>query len=238
MPTAYIEDVSRVTSVFGEPRSNGPHRGVDVKQGISGSQPDAKVYATVEAEIEYVSEGYNYGRGKNVIMKFTDGNNIMRLRAQHLKSISCKKGDKVNPGTLIGIEGATGDCVGQYPEHTHFELVRNGSLYKDGEIKGGTVLDPCYLLSIENKKGVYPVVGATLEGGEYVKLRVYRKEKDIEPRSSLLKENVIYRKEDGRLHGYNSIVAREVTDETLSPVYEDMRDNVMQDGDIMVLSND
>lgn len=154
MSNVYLDDVTRVTSIYGEKRTNGVHAGIDIKAGRSGSiNPPPVVYSPHNCLIDYTSEGYNYGRGTNVILRWDEEGTIYRLRLQHLKQLFVKKGTIVLKGEPIGLEGATGNCIGQYPEHTHCELRAGGYIAGNGEISGSTLINPCGIIGVNNVKG-------------------------------------------------------------------------------------
>lgn len=154
MSNVYFGGVTRVTSIYGEKRSNEIHAGVDIKAGNSGSiKPPPLVYSPHTGIVDYASNGYNYGRGTNVVLTWEEEGTIYRLRLQHLNQFFVKKGTIVLKGEPIGLEGATGNCIGQYPEHTHCELRAGGYIQANGEISGSTLINPCGIIGVNNVKG-------------------------------------------------------------------------------------
>lgn len=97
-----------VTSSFGR-RGFGYHSGVDLQARMG-----APLHAVGRGVVEKVGRG---GRGGlRVVVTLDDG---WRAGYAHLSRIDVKRGQRVEPGTRIGLAGDTGHAFGP---HLHFEL--------------------------------------------------------------------------------------------------------------------
>ncbi len=111
----------RVTSPFG-PRIHpitgavgSHHNGIDFGDKPSGYPVRTPYPGTVVAAQFYAS------RGNTVVLKIAP--NVHQL-CQHLQGFSCKVGDKLAAGDVVGLNGSTGDSTGA---HLHYELRTAGS---------------------------------------------------------------------------------------------------------------
>lgn len=109
----------RITSGFGrrtDPFNNRPafHSGIDFK-GRVGSQ----VTATADGVVK--RSGYDAdGFGNYVIIRHGGGYETL---FGHLSKISCKRGDTISRGDVVGLLGNTGRSTGP---HLHYEIHRQG----------------------------------------------------------------------------------------------------------------
>jgi len=102
---SYPLDEFSVTALFG---SNGTHRGVDLTADYG-----APVYAVSGGTVySVVSEGYNGGYGKTVILKHGDGDNALYTLYAHLSEISVTEGQTVGQRQQIGAVGISGVADG------------------------------------------------------------------------------------------------------------------------------
>lgn len=110
----------RVTSPYGWRKhpltgAQSHHNGIDFGDRPSGYPVKTPYPGTVIAAQFYAS------RGNTVVLKIAP--NVHQL-AQHLQSFSCKAGDKLAAGDVMGTNGSTGDSTGA---HLHYELRTAGS---------------------------------------------------------------------------------------------------------------
>lgn len=92
------------------------HAGVDI--GAAGGSPIlAAAAGTVTISV------YSSSYGNYVEIDHGDG---VRTRYAHMSARSCKVGDTVELGQVIGLVGSTGNSTGN---HCHFELRVNGTTY-------------------------------------------------------------------------------------------------------------
>lgn len=107
-----------VTDPFGVPRGGGTyHTGIDL--GLRGAN-GAPVMSACEGTVSKV-EHLTYSYGYHVIVDCGDG---WATLYAHLSRIDATVGDRVVPGTQLGLSGSTGFSTG---EHLHFEVRRNGA---------------------------------------------------------------------------------------------------------------
>lgn len=107
-----------VTDAFGVPRGGGSyHTGIDL--GLRGAN-GAPVMSACEGTVTKV-EHLTYSYGYHVIVDCGDG---WATLYAHLSRIDATVGDRVVPGTQLGLSGSTGFSTG---EHLHFEVRRNGA---------------------------------------------------------------------------------------------------------------
>lgn len=146
-----FENGDRVTSIFGMRTLNGVrkmHNGIDI---VPINKADTKCRSTINGEVIYTSNGYNYGRGMNVIITYFNGDRQVFIRHQHANKIFVNKGQHVKANDFVIEFGATGDVTGK---HDHFEVVVGGTLNNaTGEIKGGIAIDPSIYLCYNNSIG-------------------------------------------------------------------------------------
>lgn len=242
------EGTQRVSSPMGTRVLNGKtenHRGIDVVKGHGSKQR-----ATIAGIVEWVSTGYNYGRGVNVIIKQELNGQVCRVRHQHCDQILVKEGQLVIPTTFVSTEGATGNVTGS---HDHYEVVTGGTLNRStGEIIGGSVRNPSDWLGIANAVGTYPqndivynVFGhsftepGTQPGGDDVAKLCIIQPFSTTPSSALLNEgNIVVKQPDGTFKVYNpkgdARRARQWDASNMSEVFDDLS-NDMLDGEILVV---
>ena len=92
------------------------HAGVDI--GAAGGSPIlAAAAGTVTTSV------YSASYGNYVEIDHGDG---VRTRYAHMSARSCRVGDTVELGQVIGLVGSTGNSTGN---HCHFELRINGTTY-------------------------------------------------------------------------------------------------------------
>lgn len=103
-----------VTSQYGVSRQGGKegHGGVDFR-----AKPNDPVTSVGYGYVEKTESG---GRGGNVVVvRDPQGRRVLYM---HLNKFEVKKGDKVVPGTLLGLAGNTGKPVGGGHYKTHIHL--------------------------------------------------------------------------------------------------------------------
>lgn len=100
-----------ITLEFGE--SHLPYQPLHTGIDIAGKRGDP-IAAFMKGKVIYAGE-ISWGYGKHVIID--NGNNVTSLYA-HLNKIYVEKGDEVNQGQIIGLEGSTGWSTGP---HLHFQ---------------------------------------------------------------------------------------------------------------------
>lgn len=130
-----ITGAFRVTAIFGQQGNywaNG-HKGIDLVA------EDHRIYSTCDGVVKTVAFDAD-GWGQYIVVEDREG---LRHHFCHLVrgSAKVKVGQAVDPLTVIGTMGATGNVTGL---HLHYELR-----------KGSTVLDPAAWLGIPNKVGNY-----------------------------------------------------------------------------------
>lgn len=130
-----ITGAFRVTAVFGQQGSywaNG-HKGIDLVA------EDHRIYSTCVGVVKTIAFDAD-GWGQYIVIE--DGEGLRHYFCHLVRgSAKVKIGQKVDPLSVIGTMGATGNVTGL---HLHYEL-RNGS----------TVLNPATWLGIPNKVGSY-----------------------------------------------------------------------------------
>lgn len=136
----------KITTLYGK-KGNwacGWHTGVDLV-----AMEEKSVYAIAEGVVEYVGHAGSYGN--HVRVKHHNG--AISLYA-HLASIKVQKWQTVLPGTILGIEGSTGNSSGN---HLHLEVHKGAYCYP---LKGSKpedckwLLNPCEVLGIKQKLGL------------------------------------------------------------------------------------
>ncbi len=130
-----ITGAFRVTAIYGQQGTywaNG-HKGIDLVAD------DHRIYSTCEGVVKTVAFDAD-GWGQYIVVEDQEG---LRHHFCHLVrgSAKVKVGQVVNPLTVIGTMGATGNVTGL---HLHYELR-----------KGSAVLDPAAWLGIPNRVGNY-----------------------------------------------------------------------------------
>lgn len=101
-----------IISVFGDPRGNHKHKGIDIK-----APKGTPVIAVADGFIERVKEGGS--GGKQIYLR--DGSGRLYFYA-HLDSWDVADFDEVTAGDRIGSVGDTGNAKGTTP-HLHFEIL-------------------------------------------------------------------------------------------------------------------
>lgn len=115
-------DIYPITSRFleKEPFRSKPHLGLDFSMA-----PSTPLRSIQDGEILKVVDYGTKNVGKAVFVKWEDGKVAIY---GHLSKISCKKGDVVSTGDLIGYSGNSGHVVGANGGyHLHFAIKENGS---------------------------------------------------------------------------------------------------------------
>ena len=135
-----------ITSIYGYERSDGKiHKGLDMISDVG----DRYVKAIMGGIVSFV--GYDAdGFGNYVSILQNDGNKALYC---HLQSYSVTKGDKIEEGQIIGIEGTTGNSTGI---HLHLEIRK--SPYNTADH-----INPATVLGIENKKGPIEFINSISE---------------------------------------------------------------------------
>ncbi len=106
----------KVTSDFGARRSvwgKRFHAGIDL-----GARRGTPVRAPAAGTVAFA--GWRNGYGKTIVVNH--GNRLQTLYA-HLSKVSVRRGQRVRPGTSLGLTGATGQASGP---HLHYEIRVNG----------------------------------------------------------------------------------------------------------------
>ena len=105
----------KITSLFGAPRSNGPHLGLDI-----ANPRGTPVYAAASGTVTAKTRGLTYGL--YISIEHADG---YSTRYAHLNSFASnvRVGGKIVRGQLIGYVGNTGRSTGS---HLHWEVRRYG----------------------------------------------------------------------------------------------------------------
>ncbi|MTI29353.1 M23 family metallopeptidase [Xanthovirga aplysinae] len=110
-----------LTGRFGDDRSNGPHRGIDIS-AVSGTP----VRAMTSGNVRFAGwSPSSWGYGNVVFIHHGDlpespGSDHVQTRYAHLSKVLVEEGDWVNQGDLIGEVGSTGNSTGP---HLHFEVL-------------------------------------------------------------------------------------------------------------------
>jgi biotin carboxyl carrier protein len=125
------------TSEYGEDRSTGQHKGVDIRasSGTPVKSPESGVI--IDAEMR------NNACGGTIHI---DHQNGYKTRYCHIKQIDVKKGDTVSKGQVIGLSGGDSNDPGKGRStgpHLHFELYKNGQITnpKNYITSGGSVIN-------------------------------------------------------------------------------------------------
>ena len=110
--------ITRISSRFGlrrDPlrRVAAMHTGIDLKGPYR-----AKVHAPAGGIVEFAGRAGGYGK----LVRVRHANGIS-TRYAHLAKILVKKGEKIEPGQVVGLLGNTGRSTGP---HLHYEIRRNG----------------------------------------------------------------------------------------------------------------
>lgn len=115
------------------------HGGVDLY-----AEPQTECYAIYNGKVEWVSDFKKMGWGKSILTQVNFKDWTCWALYAHLSDTFVKKGTPLNPGTLIGRTGITGNGDSRYP-HLHFEIWKN---VKAGHAKTYDKhrLDPLYVL--------------------------------------------------------------------------------------------
>lgn len=102
-----------VTQEYGNynPRmySSGYHSGLDI-----GTPLGTSLYSPFSGTV--VQAGWNGGYGNSVTIRLPDGKLLL---LGHLSSVAVRPGQRVEPGTLLGLSGSTGYSTGP---HVHIEM--------------------------------------------------------------------------------------------------------------------
>ena len=133
-----------------------PYKGkFRVSQQFKGSAHDGldlvgvdskNIYSTVDGVVEFAGweSALNRKKGFGQYVRIKQNNTVDRYYFGHLSKISVKKGQKVTVGTLLGIEGSTGNSTGS---HCHYCIRGNSSKSQ--------VRDVCAISGIKNAIGTY-----------------------------------------------------------------------------------
>ncbi|WP_255170497.1 peptidoglycan DD-metalloendopeptidase family protein [Natrononativus amylolyticus] len=103
-----------VSSIWGDDRSHGYHRGIDI-----ANDRGTPIFAARQGTVTYAGWASGYG---NVV--YIDHGNGYESRYAHLSEFRTSQGAWVSAGERIGDMGCTGTCTG---DHLHFEIRRDGS---------------------------------------------------------------------------------------------------------------
>ncbi|MFP9190312.1 M23 family metallopeptidase [Natrialbaceae archaeon A-CW1-1] len=103
-----------VSSIWGDDRSHGYHRGIDI-----ANDSGTAIFSSRQGTVTYAGWASGYG---NVI--YIDHGGGFETRYAHLSNFHVNQGDWVSAGQRIGDMGCTGNCSGP---HLHFEVRVNGS---------------------------------------------------------------------------------------------------------------
>ncbi len=167
--------------VKGSMWSCGWHSGQDFYSMSAGG--DGKIYPVAEGKVIKVSTTGSYGNSVRV----EHGDGYISLYA-HMSKINVKQGQEVKEGTVLGIEGSTGNSTAR---HLHIEIHKGAYSYP-------SKIDPLKFLKerveeVEVKKLVINIDGKDKtveainhEGTNYVKLR------DIVPALGFTGSNIDY----------------------------------------------
>ena len=132
----------RITQHYGH---NG-HKGADL-----GATNDRKVFANSIGTVESIQTGIPNAQGSTgtrswgnfVLIKHPNG---MKTRYAHLSQVLVKKGQQVNAGQQIGVQGNTGNSYGV---HLHYEVYNTLGV----RINSETYIEKCVYGA--QKKGIY-----------------------------------------------------------------------------------
>ncbi len=110
-----VPKAGRLWSVFGDPRSHGPHKGIDIEadQGV-------RVWAAASGVV--VGRGRHETAGRWVEIEHSDGTVTRYL---HLARIKVRDDEEVRGGRTVARLGRSGNAR-QVGPHLHFEVVVNG----------------------------------------------------------------------------------------------------------------
>ena len=111
-----LPSTNPITGKYGEQRKDHIHHGTDY--GVSSGTPISVIQPGTVADAGFRDNGY----GNQVKVNHPGG--VSSFYA-HLSSINVSSGQKVDPGTVIGNVGNTGNSYGA---HLHFEVDVNGKL--------------------------------------------------------------------------------------------------------------
>lgn len=118
-----------------------------VHDGLDMVGIDSKyIYSTIDGTVEYAGweSAVNHKKGFGKYIRIKKLNSQDRYYFGHLSSIKVNKGDCVRAGTLLGIEGSTGNSTGS---HCHYCVRGNAS---KSQIRDVNVIS-----GIPNKIGTY-----------------------------------------------------------------------------------
>lgn len=114
----YKTDTAVLTSKFGSPRPNGrTHMGED-SDDITGNNP--KIYMPFYGIVTHLRNELTDDRGRYVEIKV--GNWYILI--QHLQSIGVLKGQRIEKGKLLCVQGGSGKTMTQYASHLHYEFAK------------------------------------------------------------------------------------------------------------------
>ena len=125
--------------------------------------------------------GYHRSMGNFVVIRYDFSGQLYYSRHQHLKSISCYKGQYVDNNTIVGYVGTTGSSTGI---HLHFQWFK-GTYNEANSINFETWEEPkpkikegivtANVLNVREGGGIkYRIIG-TLKKGQKVRLGNYNK---------------------------------------------------------------
>lgn len=112
-------DVASVSSVFGAPRGNGSHQGLDLT-----APKGTPVRASADGVVVRAGRSGDFGR-----LVVIDHGNGWETRYAHLKEIKTEKGQRVKRAAVIGKVGKSGNASGY---HLHYEIRFEGRAVDPG----------------------------------------------------------------------------------------------------------
>lgn len=112
-----------VSSVWGDDRSHGYHRGIDI-----ANDKGTPIFSARRGTVTFAGWASGYG---NVV--YIDHGNGYESRYAHLSQIRTSQGAWVDDGERIGDMGTTGNSSG---DHLHFEIRRDGADQNWPQVRG------------------------------------------------------------------------------------------------------
>lgn len=103
-----------VSSIWGDDRSHGYHRGIDI-----ANDTGTPIFSSRQGTVTYADWASGYG---NVV--YIDHGSGFETRYAHLSNFHVTQGDWVDAGQRVGDMGCTGTCTGP---HLHFEVRVDGA---------------------------------------------------------------------------------------------------------------
>lgn len=136
----------KVTSDFGKrsvselSTASHNHKGIDL-----AALENKTIYSVTSGIVKQIR--YQKGYGNYVWTANDDGHACIYA---HMKSVSCKVGQRLQAGTVLGIEGATGNVSGP---HLHFGVSTNQD-YSTTHTKASYWINPFAYLGVANYSGI------------------------------------------------------------------------------------